>query len=268
MSFDPESGAVGETEWLTSGSRRWANPDPTADGSRIVMYSQDRPEGDLYVMNGDGSGLRQITGDSAVDRVPRWSPDGSAIAYFSSRGGPLDVWTIRPDASGNRQITVGGGGVAAWSPDGTRLAVAYPERSMIVQAAPPGEGDPAMEPLADPDPVLGRFAVNAWAPDGRYLAGSEDYRDTGIIVHELDSGTYEKLTDFGHWPVFLPDSRRILFVTDGHEFHIVDMPTGDVQRIYESRWDVIGPPRLTGDGRWMLFTRRVTEGDVWLATLN
>ena len=29
-----------------------------------------------------------------------------------------------------------------------------------------------------------------------------------------------------------------------------------------------GPPRLTDDGRWMFFTRRVTEGDVWLATLN
>jgi len=268
MSFDPESGAVGETEWLTTGSRRWANPDPTADGLSIVMYSQDRPEGDLYVMNGDGSGLRQITGDSAVDRVPRWSPDGSAIAYFSSRGGPLDVWTIRPDASGNRQITVGGGGVAAWSPDGTRLAVAYPERNVIVQASPPGGSDPAMETLADPDPALGRFAVNAWSPDGQYLAGSENYRDTGIIVHHLDSGTYENLTEFGHWPVFLPDSRRILFVTDGHEFHVVDVRTGDVRRIYESRWDVIGPPRLTGDGRWMLFTRRVTEGDVWLATLN
>jgi serine/threonine-protein kinase len=266
MAFDPETGAVGETEWLTTGSRRWANPDPTADGSRIVMYSQDRPEGDLYVMNGDGSGLRQITGDSAVDRVPRWSPDGSAIAYFSSRGGPLDVWAIRPDASGNRQITFGGMGVAAWSPDGARLAAASPEGSAIVRASPSQESGPGPQALPDLGSEL--FTVNDWSPDGQYLAGSENYRDTGIIVHDLDSGTYEELTDFGHWPVFLPDSRRILFVTDGHEFHIVDMPTGDVQRIYESRWDVIGPPRLTGDGRWMLFTRRVTEGDVWLATLN
>jgi eukaryotic-like serine/threonine-protein kinase len=267
-SFDPESGAVGETEWLTTGSRRWANPDPTADGARIVMYSQDRPEGDLYVMNGDGSGLRQITADSAVDRVPRWSPDGSVIAYFSSRGGPLDVWTIRPDASDNRQVTFEGGTVSAWSPDGRRIAIAYPEGSMIVEAAPPEGAEAAIAPLPDPDPALGHFTVNAWSPDGRYLAGSTNYRDTGIIVHDLDSGAYQKLTDFGQWPVFLPDSRRILFVTEGHELHVVDLRTGDVRRVYESRWDVIGTPRLTADGRWMLFTRRVTEGDVWLATLN
>jgi WD40 repeat protein len=157
-------------------------------------------------------------------------------------------------------------GVAAWSPDGARLAAASPEGSAIVRASPSQESGPGPQALPDLGSEL--FTVNDWSPDGQYLAGSENYRDTGIIVHDLDSGTYEELTDFGHWPVFLPDSRRILFVTDGHEFHIVDMPTGDVQRIYESRWDVIGPPRLTGDGRWMLFTRRVTEGDVWLATLN
>jgi Tol biopolymer transport system component len=144
--------------------------------------------------------------------------------------------------------------------------VASPETSVIVHASPTQEGGPISEAL--PDFGLEPFRVNAWSPDGQYLAGSENYLDTGIIVHDLDSDTYEKLTDFGHWPVFLPDSRRILFVTDGHAFHIVDVRTGDVRRIYESRWDVIGPPRLTGDARWMLFTRRVTEGDVWIATLN
>jgi hypothetical protein len=32
--------------------------------------------------------------------------------------------------------------------------------------------------------------------------------------------------------------------------------------------DVIGPPRLSRDGRRMFFSRRVTEADIWLLTLQ
>jgi hypothetical protein len=36
--------------------------------------------------------------------------------------------------------------------------------------------------------------------------------------------------------------------------------------IYSTTRDVIGPPRLTRDGRSIYFTRRVTEADVWLVS--
>jgi Tol biopolymer transport system component len=265
--FDPATAVLGEATWLTTGSRRWANPDPSADGSRITLYSQDRPEGDLYVMGGDGMRLRQLTADSAIDRVPRWAPDGSRIAYFSNRGGPLDVWTIRPDGSDNRQLTFGGGGVPTWSPDGSRIVARGPDGNAIV-ALSGGGSEGVVEWLAPPPATLGRFTANDWSPDGRYIAGSVDYRDTGIVAYSVDSETYDALTNFGHWPVFLPDSRRVLFVSEGHAFHVVDLRTREVVRIYSTPWDVIGPPRLTADARQMLFTRRVTEGDVWLARLR
>ena len=74
---------------MTTGSRLWANPDPTPDGEWVVFYSRDQPEGDVYVCRPDGTGLRQLTSDPAVDRVPRWSPDRTWVAFFSDRGGPL-----------------------------------------------------------------------------------------------------------------------------------------------------------------------------------
>ena len=64
----------GEPTWVTTGSRLWANPDPTPDGEWVVFYSRDQPEGDVYVSRPDGTGLRQLTSDAAIDRVPRWSP--------------------------------------------------------------------------------------------------------------------------------------------------------------------------------------------------
>jgi hypothetical protein len=58
----------------------------------------------------------------------------------------------------------------------------------------------------------------------------------------------------------------VLFVANGNAFYVVDAASKAVQKIYSTNRDVIGPPRLTGDGRYMFFTRRVTEADIWLRT--
>jgi hypothetical protein len=56
-------------------------------------------------------------------------------------------------------------------------------------------------------------------------------------------------------------------VSGGKDFHVVDRESRQVRKIYSSTRDVLGPPRLTRDGRTAYFSRRVTESDVWLATL-
>ena len=84
----------------------------------------------------------------------------------------------------------------------------------------------------------------------------------------LKTRTYERLTDFGEWPVWLPDSRRILFGDGGRNFWLVDSQTRETTKIYSGGRDVIGPPRLTRDGRTAFYSRRVTEGDIWLMTLQ
>src|SRR5690606_12187903 len=110
---------------LTTGSRRWSSPDPSPDGEWVAFYSQVQPEGDVYVIRADGTGLRQLTTDAAIDRVPRWSPDGKWISTFSDRNGILQLWKIGQDGSGLQQMTAGGElGVHVWKPDGTRIASA------------------------------------------------------------------------------------------------------------------------------------------------
>ena len=271
--FDPVRGTLtGEPVWLTRGSRRWANPAPSPDGKNVVFYSLVEPEGDLYVMRADGIGSpRQLTGDSASDRVPRWSPDGDWIAAFSDRSGPLQIWKIRPDGSGLTQVTDAptNTGYAVWSPDGARMAAAS-IRTALTYLFDPNRPwkDQHADVLPTPPDSLVPFGPHSWSPDGRRIAGMIGAFDRGIVVYTLGSRTYQRLTTYGQWPVWLPDSRHLLFVSGGNAFYILDRETRSVRKVFAVTRDVIGPPQLTPNGRTMYYTRRVTEADIWLATLR
>ncbi len=273
--FDPVAGAmVGEPEWVTHGSRRWANPEPSPDASRVAFYSLVEPEGDIYLMPSDGSAApRQVMGDSASDRVPRWSPDGRWVAMFSDRSGPLQIWKVRPDGSGLGQVTDAPGGLSfsVWSPNGRRMAAASPTSgkgfAILLDPDRPW-GEQRLDTLPAPPDSIAPFGPNSWSPDGARLGGMIAAFDRGIVAYAFASRTYERLTDFGQWPVWLPDSRRLLFVSGGDALYVVDRQTRRVRKVFSVARDVIGPPQLTRDGREVYFTRRVTEGDIWVLTMH
>jgi hypothetical protein len=60
----------------------------------------------------------------------------------------------------------------------------------------------------------------------------------------------------------------VMFVSGGRDFYVVDTRTRKVEKVFSVERDVIGPPQLTRDGRAAYFSRRVTEGDIWLLTLS
>jgi len=265
----------GQPSWVTTGSRLWANPDPTPDGEWVVFYSRDQPEGDLYVCRPDGTGLRQLTSDAAIDRVPRWSPDKTWIAFFSNRSGPLALWKIRAaDGSDLQQVTESGG-IPVWSPDSTRLVTTnvldFAAGVARVVDANRRWQDQKPQLLGDPDPSLHPFIPNAWSPDGAKLAGQIGFSDRGgigIVVYTFASRSYERLTDFGEWPAWFGDSRRLFFVSKGKEFWVLDTRTKQTRKVYSTAWDVLGPPRVTRDGRSVFYSRRVSEGDIYLLTFE
>jgi Tol biopolymer transport system component len=46
-----------------------------------VFHSNRDGNFELYVMNGDGSGVTRLTNHPGIDRFPDWSPDGQEIAF-------------------------------------------------------------------------------------------------------------------------------------------------------------------------------------------
>ena len=106
LSFDPARGTVGARRRVTNSSETAARPSVSPDGRWLAFYQvlQNGRE-DLWVVNRDGTGLRQLTNDAAHDRQPLWSADGARLMFYSDRGGRYQVWTIAADGSALMQVT-------------------------------------------------------------------------------------------------------------------------------------------------------------------
>jgi TolB protein len=87
---------------------------PAAHAGRIAFMSNRDGNWEVYVVNGDGSGLMRLTRNPANDGLPTWSPDGSYLAFASDRGGRWAVWATTPDGSLLRELfDLGEGGLAS-----------------------------------------------------------------------------------------------------------------------------------------------------------
>lgn len=88
-----------------------AHPDWSPVSDQIVYQSPKSGSWDLYVVNVDGSGLRQLTSDSGIEGLPSWSSDGRWIAYLSDTGGNWGIWIIRADGGEQHLLFPFDGGI-------------------------------------------------------------------------------------------------------------------------------------------------------------
>ncbi len=75
------------------------------DGRQIAFWSNRNGNPDIYIMNVDGTGLRQLTSNPAIDESPTWSPNGQQIAFISDRTGAPQVFVIGTDGTGEERLT-------------------------------------------------------------------------------------------------------------------------------------------------------------------
>jgi len=80
-------------------------PSFSGDGKQVVFVSGRDGSLELYLMNADGTKVRRLTNDHAIDLFPSFSPTSNQIAFVSNRDNPksqiFDVYLLDLDAKGD-----------------------------------------------------------------------------------------------------------------------------------------------------------------------
>ena len=180
-----------------------AQDDVPAPSGEIAFIS-DREGGifQIYVMNGDGSNIRQLTYGTSGSYMPVWSPDGEHIAFvrgLESENSYLSLWVMDADGKNVTEIaheeddgyrisypTRG----LAWSPDGEHLLY-----MRFFAQEEEGDDQPKQLILSRLDGTDSRTLI----PDLVYLWDFDFLTDTTLIIdgesHEGDDILHYDLTN-------------------------------------------------------------------------
>lgn len=150
-------------------------------------------DGDLYVMNADGSDLRNLTpNDPQGVMGASWSPDSMRIAYITGAIGALSVVDL---ATGSSTLLADNAASAQWSPDGTQLVywgfntASSLESDIFVIAA---DGSSAARNITN-QPADANRDVD-WTPDGRVIFTSLRSGNWDIYTVNPDGSDLRNLT--------------------------------------------------------------------------
>ncbi|HLJ48250.1 MAG TPA: protein kinase [Bryobacteraceae bacterium] len=268
--FDPVRPAIlSEPKEIIRSADGVSRPALSPDGQWLAYNTTEQDES-LFVVGVDGNGLRRLTNSGHRNRGPRWSPDGKRIAFFSQRSGDWEIWTADVNTGELRQITnLAGQNVAwpVWSTDGKQLAyTVFGVNTFFLDPSKSWEQQTIERVPPFPEGQL--FNGWSWSPDGRTLAGFLN-NNNGIAVYSLGTRAFRKLTDFGSDPVWLSDSRRLLFHHKG-KIQMVDSENGSVRELLSIAPDEVARRgfAVSSDDRHIYFSVSTTEADVWMVEFS
>lgn len=192
-----------------------------------IVFSAGVGAGDLFVVDADGSHLRQLTRGDAPEQSPSWAPDGNSIVYVRATGKNGALYRI--DAEGGRptkvyaEVEFAAGLISdpAWSPDGKTIAFTS-SRNGTPEIWTYGLDGTLIE-------VTRHFGVHpSWSPDGRRLvySGLENGRSAIFVVGRDGRGerVVARARVSAESPAWSPDGKWIAFrsLNEGWRTHEVD----------------------------------------------
>jgi Tol biopolymer transport system component len=247
---------------------------PVQSNGRLVFASERDGNGEIYIMNRDGSDQRRLTQHPADDDLPAVSPDGQWIAFQSQRDGDWEIYVMNLDGSGLRRVTndPGTDRLANWSPDSQWLIFSSDRDGAYELYAIRPEGT-ELQRLTDDDWYDGHAS---WSKNGLIVlnSGHDDPTTWEIVVMAADGGQRRQLTDndVNDWsPNWSPDGQAIVFISrrDGDPaIFLMNADGENPRRLYDSpgyEWGAFFAP----DGHSIAFTSDQTgEHEIYVMSID
>jgi len=188
-------------------------------GDKICFTAKVEKSDELFVINIDGTGLKQLTDDEVRDAYPSWSPDGKKIIYGKDiKKYDPRLYIINADGTGEKRLFDDdySDSFGTYSPDGSKLAY-MSKRDKHWQLFIYNFKDKSRKQILksntnDFNPV--------WSHDGKKIvfeSSRTGNNQDDIFILNLKSGKLEQVTntqDYNEvYPFFSPVNNQIMFLT-------------------------------------------------------
>ncbi len=255
-------------------------PDISPDG-KLVAFSY---VGDIWTVPAIGGVARQVTGHTAHEFRPVFSPDGTKIAFSSKRYDQYDVFVVSTRGGRPTRLTFHSSNdyVSDWSPDGKSIlfvsqrGLEYPFRSELYSVPATG-GHVTRHTFSG-----GR--EGCFSRDGKQIAYTrgpaafyrQRYRgssNTEIWLQDLQGNNNRQVTKFDGQdtsPCWAPDGKTLYYVTHklGEHANIVrrrisPKAPAKLEAVTSHKRNSVRQARLSRDGNWLVYA---CGPDLWVVS--
>jgi len=254
----PENVRVMAHDFANEALRQFTGEEGAFD-TKIAFISNRTGKKELYVVDWDGEGLRQLTRDRSINLLPRWSPDAGSLLFTSYQEGRPGLYILDTATLRQSRIAVKGtmnlGG--SFSPDGKMIVYSSNRegKSDIYSARTDGSG---LKRLTR------GWATNVspcWSPDGKQILFVSDRSGhPDLYLMNTDGGNVRRLTHEGSYnssPAWSPKGDLIAYAScwqDGRfRIHLIGADGKNARAL------TVGPgndedPSWSQDGRFIVFS--------------
>jgi len=235
---------------------------PDGLGGRIVFTCTRGDLNQLCMVLPTGGDVARLTGETAHDFYPSFSPDGKEIVFASNRDGNFDLYSKVLNGDILTQLTDNLGEVssASFSPDGTKVIF-----SNSVDSKPSSlwtvdrDGKHALLLYEG----AGNIASPSWSPNGKSIAfamsSAAAPQSYEIFILDLETNkiapvTQGHLNHTGGSVDWSPDGRYLLLFAGepgNNEIYSLELVSGQITQLTDGGNNAA--PSWSPDGRWIVF---------------